>query len=362
MQPARQQPEPGREPVPAAPKAAPAALEPGLDSPASLLALQRSAGNRAVSAMLARNGSTPAPAAGVTPPSPPVPETDDQLYDDAVKANDWTKAATHLVKVAEPVKKLPALTVDQLRLLQDAMIRGGSALGGTGSVLQMAIGVELQAKGVAGTKTAAGSAFGKLETKVVEKTNGDKAAVKSYAYKIEITFLPDTATVNADEIAFIQTVQLVDTKTGANMDPEETNKKRMLASGTSIDRLGGREQGWYGMTDAGGGGATLRTWTKGDPTKPAFMMDRPSWITENTTWAFETSVVCRAGTDVGKVYATVTWGFKVDDDLKITEFDRVVTNKQTTEFSEGVGRWNTQAAGPEADRNAPGQKSLPALK
>jgi hypothetical protein len=43
-----------------------------------VLALQRSAGNQAVRAMLAREGetaTTPAPAAGVTPPSPPVPAT-----------------------------------------------------------------------------------------------------------------------------------------------------------------------------------------------------------------------------------------------------------------------------------------------
>ena len=92
------------------------------------------------------------------------------------------------------------------------------------------------------------------------------------------------------------------------------------------------------------------------------MMDRPSWSVPNTSWEFETSVVCRAGTDAGKVYATVTWGFSVDADLKIVELGRVVTNKQSAEFTKAVDQWNTQAAGPEADRNAPGQKSLPALK
>ena len=301
----------------------------------------------------ARNGPTAAPAA---------PKTDEQLFDDAVKASDWAKAAELIVKLAKPVDKLPALTVDQLRLLQDAVTRAGASLGGTGSVIQMAIGAQLVAKGVAATKTAAGAAFGKLETKVVEKKNGDKAAGTNYAYKIEITFLPDTAVVDADEIAFIQTVRLVDTATGTNKDPEETNKKRQTGTATSVDRLGGREQGWYGMTDAGGGGSTLRTWTKADPTKPAFLMDRPSWSVGGTTWAFETAVVCRTGTDAGKVYANVTWGFTVDADLKVTEMNRVVTNKQSAEFTKAVDKWNTQAAGPEADRNAPGQKSLPALK
>lgn len=344
-----------------APAAAPAAS----GSPAALLALQRTAGNRAVTSMLSRNGdatTTPAPAPGVTPPSPPVPKTDEQLFDDACGASDWPKAAELLVKLAKPVDKLAGLGVDKLRLLQDAFVRAGSSLGGTGSAMQMAIGAQLVAKGVAPAKTAAGAAYGTLETKVVERTDGDAGAGKSYAYKIEITFLPDTAVVNADEIAFIQTVRLVDTTTGANMDPEETNKKRMRSDATSVDRLGGREQGWYGMTDAGGGGSTLRAWKKDDPTKPAFMMDRPSWNVGNTTWPFETSVVCRTGTDAGKVYATVTWGFRVGADLKIVESARVVTNKQSEGFTDAVAKWNAQAAGPEADRNAPGQKSLPALK
>ena len=58
----------------------------------------------------------------------------------------------------------------------------------------------------------------------------------------------------------------------------------------------------------------------------------------------------------------VTWGFTVDADLKLNELARVVTNKQTDEAKTAVGNWNTQASGPTADRNAPGQKSLPALK
>ena len=175
------------------------------------------------------------------------------------------------------------------------MTRAGAPLGGIGSVIQMAIGIELQAKGVPAAKTAAGTAYGKLETKVDERTSGDKAAGKGYAYKITITFTPDTAAVDADEIAFIQTVRVVDTATGANKDPEETNKKRQTASATSVDRMGGREQGWYGMKDDGSGGGTLTAWKKSDPTTPASMMDRPSWNKPDTTFQFETMVVCRAG-------------------------------------------------------------------
>jgi hypothetical protein len=330
---------------------------PPLDSAAQLIQLQRAVGNQAVTAMLARDTTAAAPPA----PAPAV-DPEEQAFDDAVKAGDWAKAAAQLVKLKAPVPKLSPLTVDQLRLLQDAMVRGGSSLGGAGSAMQMAIAIELQSKGVPAAKLAAGAAFGKLESSVAENTSGDKAAGKDYAYKINITFTPDTAVVDADEIGFIQTVRLVDTATGANKDPEETNKKRQTASATSVDRLGGKEQGWYGMKDDGTGGGTLTTWTKTAPATPAKMMDRPSWNQPNTTWQFETMVVCRAGTDAGKVYAVITWGFTIDNDLKLTELARTITNKQTTEATAAVGKWNDQTAGPAADRNAPGQKSLPALK
>ncbi|HEY6889658.1 MAG TPA: hypothetical protein VI300_17805, partial [Solirubrobacter sp.] len=285
MPPTRPPHEGEREPEQAVVESAPPAPAPSprLNSAAGVLALQRAAGNRAVRAMLAREDGEETTTA--TAPA----KTDEQLFDDAIKANDYAKAAELIVKLPKAIDKMSALSadqmykladaasVDQLRLLQDAAIRQG---GWTGGLAQFAIRGKLVAKGVGAAKSAAGAAFGTLETKVVEKTNGT-AAGGTYAYKIEITFLPDTTVVDADEIAFVQTVRLVDTATGANKDPEETNKKRMGADGTSIDRLGGREQGWYGMTDAGGGGATLKPWKKAAPTDPAFMYDRPSWSVPN---------------------------------------------------------------------------------
>jgi hypothetical protein len=300
----------------------------------------------------------------VSLPSPPQPvvSPDKKAFDDAVTSGDWATAATSLAKLALPRTKLSPLTIDQLRLLQDAVTRARSALGGVGIVLQLAIAVELQHKGVPTTKIAAGAAFGKLETKVDERINGDKATDTSYAYKINITFTPDTTAVDADEIAFIQTVRLIETASGSNQDTEETNTKRQTASATSVDRLRGKKQGWYGMKDDGTGSDKLTTWKKSAPATPATMQDRSSWNQPNTTWQFETMVVCRSGADVGTVYAVLTWGFTVDANLTLTEHAQTVTNKQNTEATTAVGKWNDQATGSTADRNAPGQMPLPTLK
>jgi hypothetical protein len=113
--------------------------------------------------------------------------------------------------------------------------------------------------------------------------------------------------------------------------------------------------------DNGMGSGTLTVWKKSTPATPATMRDCASWNQPDTTWQFETMVVCRFGADAGKVYAVVTWGFTVDADLRLTEQARMVTNKQSTEATTAVGQWNDQAAGSAVHRNAPGQVLLPAL-
>ncbi|MGH3550243.1 MAG: hypothetical protein ACRDQU_19440 [Pseudonocardiaceae bacterium] len=294
------------------------------------------------------------------PPSRPVVSPDD-TFDDAVESGDWVMAATSLAKLALPATKLAPLTIDQLRSLQDAVTRTRSVLCG-GTMVQVAIAVELRDKGVPAAKVAPGTAFGTLETRVDESIDGDRATGTWFTYKINISFTPDTAVVNADEIAFIQTVRLIETASGCNKDPEATNQKRQTPSATSVDRLSGKKQGWYGMKDDGTGSPQLTAWKRCAPATPATMADRSSWNQPGTTWQFEAMAVCHSGADVGTVYGAVTWGFTVDADLKLTELPPTVTNKQSTEATAAVGKWNDQAAGSPFHRNAQGQVSLPTLK
>ncbi len=286
----------------------------------------------------------------------------EKAFDHAVTRGDWAAAATSLAKLAMPATTLAPLTIDQLRLLQDAVIRARSVLGGVARVLQLAIAVELQNKGVPAGKLAAGTAFGRLETRVVERVDGDRVTGTGYACKIGITFAPDTSVVDADEIAFIQTVHLAETASGSNNNFHAESKQRQTPSATSVDRRRGQSQGWYGMKDDGTGGSALTVWKRSDPATPATMQDRAGWNRPNTTWEFEVMVACRSGTDTGKVYAVVTWGFTVGADLELTELARTVTNKQSTEATTSVSEWNYQAAGPVSDRNALFQRSLQALK
>jgi hypothetical protein len=203
--------------------------------------------------------------------------------------------------------------------------------------------------------------YGTITYRVGTVVDCNVAAGTNFKHPIELRFRPDTTMVDADEIAWIQTVRNVQPTTGANRSPYGTN--RMTTDFTKVDRLEGRQQGWYGMTDAQTGGDTLTPWTRGGTATHAFMKDTPSFSTGDRDFHFGSAVVARRGPDAGKVYAVVTWGFTVDAALHVTPKPTRIFNKETVGFGDAVTRWNEQAHLTNvADRNAPGQVDLPALR
>ncbi|HEX6020465.1 MAG TPA: hypothetical protein VFZ00_00625 [Solirubrobacter sp.] len=281
---------------------------------------------------------------------------EEQQCDAAIAAENWD-AAVPLLAARKPwaLNKLKSLTVEQLRYLDDAVRRANVTDPWLGTMIKAG----MTTLGVALTRQGPGTGYGRVEGKAGAVEDGDLTSTpkKRFKYPFEVTFWPATADVRADEIAFIQTVRVVNTITGANDSP--FGQQRMTPGHTKVDRLTGKEQGWYGMTDSETGGGTLKLWTKGSK-DPAWMRDTPSAVKGDRDYHFETSVVCRKGADAGKVYAVVTWGFTVDANLKVTPKQTQVFNKPSPEFEAAVAAWNAQAAGPAANRNAPGQKPLPA--
>lgn len=360
-------------------EAGPSIEEPARATPAvppahvgRLLALQRSAGNQATVRYLSRNDTpTPAPAPGVSPPSPPPPLTEEARikklnadYDAAVAAKDWPNTAKLLnaYNDTDIATKLDAFTCDELRLLDDGAQR---SMPGFDTRLRDKIAAKIKDKfGLSDARAKTGGQYGEIKITVGTVNNGVKGS-KRGDYPIEITFKPDTAVVKADEIAFIQRVRLVDTATGANKDWDATNIGRQTDRKSSIDRLSGKKQGWYGMEDDASNGSHLKKWTKAmGAAGEAWMEDNPGAQLESTTWEFETAAVSRAGTDAGTVYAVVTWGFSYDDDMKVTALPNKIFNKQSADFTSAVDKWNAQAKGPAASSNVPagGQVELPGLK
>ena len=259
---------------------------------------------------------------------------------------------------AELATELGTRAEDSLRRLDDGAQR---ALGAGDTRLRGAIRTRLLALGVSAARAGTGMRYGRVSHRVGTIVHGDVTAGTNFEYPIELWFEPDTTKVDADEIAWIQTVRNVNPTTGANKSPFGTN--RMTTDFTKVDRLTGRQQGWYGMSDAQAGGDTMAPWTKAGTRTFTYMTDTPSFGDGDRDFHFESAAVCRKGADVGKVYAIVTWGFTVDAALHVTAKPTRIFNKETVGFGAAVGRWNEQAHMTRvADRNAPGQVDLPALQ
>jgi hypothetical protein len=328
---------------------------------AGVLALQQRAGNAAVQrAILARDDTaTAAPAGGA--------KTPDEAFADALKAGDYDKLAVILNSVyswTAASDKIDELDEDQLRRLDDAARR---VLTGSGAAWMLVfIRSKLGDLGVEEEQQEPGRQYGEIEIEIIKVDDGldtgPKAGRHNYGYSMKIEFTPDMTACKADTIAFIQRVRLVETATGKNKDWDKTNRERATERQSSIDRIPGKEQGWYGVANDLSDQGNLQTWTRTGPEVNASMTDRPSARMPNTTWEFETAAVSRSGPDEGTVYAVVNWGFTVDEDLKVTGLPNQTFNKPTKDFDAAVAAWNKQAAGPKGKRSAPKQKALPGLK
>ena len=325
------------------------------------------AGNQAVTQLLARNGSGTA-----TKASP------QQLFDDAVKNEKWTSAYGVLkgsfTKAKDLDTALSFVDASQLRYLDDEAKRSGESRKGS---VRTAIRRRLRdTYGFDDDHDETGRGFGRISVKYGSYKHGKAdPGGRNYEFPMKATFKPLAAAVGADEIAFVQIFKLVDTKTGANLDPRHNFTMRALPNGSTVDRLPDRKWGWYGYDDAGAGGTpsgTVNPWKRSAPKKAAWLTDKPQWNVPNSTWAFETAAVCKTpspdtatkkGDPAGTVYATITWGFTVDDKLKIHTLPIVEFNKPTKDMIAAVNSWNAQAAfTTDADKNSPTQQLLPGLK
>jgi hypothetical protein len=322
---------------------APAPPAPALD----ILSLQRTAGNAAVArSLVARQPAATAP---------PVEEQVEKAFFD----DDWDGVVSLAADRASPstAKRVASLTVDELRYLDDAIRRADKE----GSWLAKVVKSEFDAKKVPEKQQAPGAGYGAVKYKNTFIDDGDTTSTprKSARYGFEIEFMPNYLTVgSAEEIGFIQNVRVVDLDTGVN---RAANGKNRLASDLwHVDRLDGKDQGWYGMSDEGTSVKKKMTlWQKSDWREPAWMKDVPSRSKGNIQFQAETAIVCSKGFHAGKVYATVHWGFEIDKNLVVTPYETEVYNKETEAFDDAVDAWNTQATGPVGTRSSPTQQQLP---
>lgn len=189
----------------------------------------------------------------------------------------------------------------------------------------------------------------------ITQTNHDGP---NYSSDVEITFNPDRETMNCSEIAFVQSLIFADETSGSSVETLQNYVDRRTPGGWTLDRVPGRQHGWYGYNDTGTPAGNVTPGSSPSPLRAATLRDSPSDVRPNSRFQFETCAICRAGTDVNQAYGCYTWGFSVDASNHLTSLANQETNAPSANFNASVTQWNAQATGPAAQRNSPTQQSL----
>ena len=205
-----------------------------------------------------------------------------------------------------------------------------------------------------------GATFGKLTFIPGSPVAG--GPMTNYSYPVDFSFAPDADIVRAREIAYVQTVRLVDIGSGETKDWQPESRARQTDTRWAIDRSSGVASGYAGYTTGTQPGTHVTQWTDATPDGFATYHDEPGAQIPNTSWDFETAVVAKAGGDEGVIYASCSWGFTVDDRLQPTPKPPKIEDKPSKAFYAAADKWNQQARGPDAGRNAPAQEALPAMR
>jgi len=285
---------------------------------------------------------------------------------DATSSGDWAGLADILSNLDQKtmLRHVLNLSGQQLRYFHDAIRRAHQNSTMLGALVRAGLSLDASRRGIDADSAQAGAGYGVIEAKATKITDGRIVAAgnRPASYHFEITFAPNAKVVRSTQIEFIQMARVVST---VNTAPDPTGvpvgvnagangPNRQTSTHSRVDRLTGQNQGWYGTDNVQPTTGHMRPWTPGSK-QPAWMEDTPARSVPNVDFTFETAAVSRTGADAGTVYATVTWGFTIDANMKITEKNIVYFNKQSKEFELAVMFWNTEAA-----RTGSTQQPLPA--
>ncbi len=193
-----------------------------------------------------------------------------------------------------------------------------------------------------------------------QSNNNGANSSDTYSSDITISFVPNAATVNSPEIAFIQDVKVANSG-GASIDPRDNFQNRLTDEGRTLDRLDNRKYAYYGYNNDGSTGSTMSPGSAPTPLKSATLTDKPSWSVPNTRWTFETVAVAKSGAQANTQYGAITWGFDVDGDNKLTSHAVKTSDKGSASFKKSIDAWNDQANGSVDDRNHPDQVTVDPL-
>ncbi|HEX5169078.1 MAG TPA: hypothetical protein VFW11_07875 [Cyclobacteriaceae bacterium] len=181
--------------------------------------------------------------------------------------------------------------------------------------------------------------------------------------QVDFNFNPSncSATCTCNTICYVQIVRIIDQNTGAFLAPNTDQQNRIVTgesdsrfNGWAIDRLSGRNWGYYGRNNDGTFASTITT---GSNTTTATLRDTPSGWPDNSWFDAVSVPVCiQAGAPcVDCLLGYYYWLFLVNGSGDATDpVDLVGKTWMRNAFSLSVAEWNDDAPGL-------GKNSFPAM-
>lgn len=193
--------------------------------------------------------------------------------------------------------------------------------------------------------------FNFLDIHVIDSENINGWICNGWEMTVEFEFNPTDCgeDCTCDKVAWVQMLRAIDQSDGTYLYINEEKEDRATAEGWHIDRLQGREWGYYGRNDNGTFAGTVTT---GSDVSTASLYDRPRRQDAEPylgyIWMAVTVPVCidnAASTCNNNLLGFYEWGWITSDASDVGTFHWIAPKGFKDDFDAAVAEWNADAAG-----------------
>ena len=193
--------------------------------------------------------------------------------------------------------------------------------------------------------------FDFLDIHVLDSENISGTISNGWEMTVEFDFNPADCGEDCacDKVAWVQMLRAIDQSDGTYLYGNEEKEERATSEGWHIDRLQGREWGYYGRNDNGSFASTVTT---GSTTTAASLYDRPRRPDTEPylgfTWMAVTVPVCIDNTGSAcnnNLLGFYEWAWITTDASDVAVLHWISPKAFKDDFDSAVAGWNTDAPG-----------------
>ncbi len=220
----------------------------------------------------------------------------------------------------------------------------------TGSVCKMVL-ISLLLSSCSERCTKPCGEFNFLDIHVIDSENIGGTVSNGWEMTVEFDFNPSDCSEDCgcNKVAWVQMLRAIDQSDGTYLYANEEKEDRATAEGWHIDRLQGRQWGYYGRNDDGTFAGTVTT---GSTTTTASLYDRPRRPDSEPylgfLWMAVTVPVCidNVGSSCNnKLLGFYEWAWFTSDRSDVAVIHWISPKGFKDDFDSAVSEWNTDAPG-----------------